>query len=182
MATLALDRQLLLIDAAAAAGIRRFIPSEFGSDTTNPKAAALPIFKGKIAAQKALREKAAGGTGFSYTIICNGPFLDWGIMKGFMSIKEKRIRLYNRGDGVFSTTTLPTIGKAVCGVLEHPDETQNRVVRVQDTATTQNKLFEMAKKVVGSGGWNVEEVSTDAVLEKAWAEFNQGKRDLPTMS
>jgi len=26
-----------LIDAAKAAGVKRFVPSEFGSDTTNPK-------------------------------------------------------------------------------------------------------------------------------------------------
>jgi hypothetical protein len=181
MGTLVLDRQLLLIDAAAAAGVRRFIPSEFGSDSTNPKSAALPIFKNKVVSQWALQEKASGGTGLSYTIICTWSFLDWGIQKGFMSVKNKRISLYNGGDGVFSTTTLLTIGKAVCGALAHLEETENRVVRVQDTVTTQNKLLEMAKKAVGRDEWSVDAVSADVILEKAWAEFRQGKSDLQTM-
>ena len=59
MATLALDRQLLLIGASAAAGVRRFIPSELGSDTTNPNRAALPVFKNKVATQKALQDGTA---------------------------------------------------------------------------------------------------------------------------
>jgi NmrA-like family len=181
MATLALDRQLLLIDAAAAAGVRRFIPSEFGSDSSNPKSAALPAYTNKLAAQKALRDKAAAGTGFSYTIICTGPFLDWGITKAFMSVKDKRISLFDGGDRLFSTTTLPTIGKAVCAVLAHPEETENRIVRVQDTTTTLKKLLEMGKKATGSEGWKVDVVPIDAMLENAWAEFRQGKRDLKTM-
>ena len=173
LATLALDRQLLLIDAAAAAGVRRFIPSEFGSDTTNPKTAALPIFKNKVAAQQMLRDKAAAGTGLSYTIIHTGPFLDWALTQVFMSIKDKRITLYNGGDGLFSTTTRQTIGKAVCGVLAHPEKTENRVVKVQDTVTTLNKMLRMGKKVAGSDGWKVEVVSIDELLEKTWVQFRQ---------
>ncbi len=78
-----LIRQLLLIDAAVEAGVRRFIPSEFGSDSTNPKAAALPVFRSKIAAQKALAERAAASTsGFTYTLVITGPLLGWGLTQG----------------------------------------------------------------------------------------------------
>ncbi len=37
--------QINVINAAIAAGIKRFIPSDFGSDTTNPKACALPVYR-----------------------------------------------------------------------------------------------------------------------------------------
>lgn len=181
LGTLALDRQLLLINAAATAGVRRFIPSEFGSDTSNPKCAGLPVFHNKLATQKVLQETAAAGSGLSYTIICTGPFLDWGLTRGFMSIKDKRVSLYDGGDTVFSTMTLPTICRAVCGVLAQPAETENRMVKVHDVATTQNKLFAMAKKAKGPDGWTVRNLSVDAMLEKSWADFKQGKHDLPTM-
>ena len=181
MATLALDSQLPLIEAAAAAGVRRFIPSEFGSDTSNPKCAALPVFQKKLMIQKALQDWAAKNTGLSHTIICTGPFLDWGLTKGFMNIKDKRVSLYDGGDRVYSTTTLPTIGRAICGVLMHPEETKNRIVKVHDIATTQNKLFTMAQKEVGSEGWTINKPSINAMLEQSWTEFKQGKRDLHTM-
>lgn len=41
----AFNKQLLLVKAAAEAGVKRFIPSEFGSDTLNEKSRALPVFK-----------------------------------------------------------------------------------------------------------------------------------------
>lgn len=50
-------QQTSLIDAAIAAGVKRFIPSEFGSDTTHPKVSALPVYRDKVAAQQYLKEK-----------------------------------------------------------------------------------------------------------------------------
>lgn len=70
-------RQLNLVEAAAQAGVKRFIPSEFGSNTVNPKVAALPCYGNKVAVQKALEEKARQPGGMSYTLIMTGPFLDW---------------------------------------------------------------------------------------------------------
>ena len=57
-----------LIDASIAAGVSRFIPSEFGSDTLNPKAAVIPILAGKVAVQDYLKTKVAENPGFSYTV------------------------------------------------------------------------------------------------------------------
>lgn len=183
IATPALDKQLLLIDAAAEAGVRRFIPSEFGSDTTNARAATLPVFRNKIAAQKALAERAAASTaGFTYTTIITGPLLGWGLTQGFMNLKDRRAALYDGGDSVFSTTTLPTIGKAVCSVLAHPIETENRVVKVHDTATTLNTLLAIAQKSVGEDGWTITKPAVDEVLGNSWAGVKQGKFDWPTLS
>ncbi|AEO70603.1 uncharacterized protein THITE_45193, partial [Thermothielavioides terrestris NRRL 8126] len=181
LGTLALGRQLALVDAAVAAGVRRFIPSEFGSDTTNPKCATLPVFHDKLATQKVLRTKAATGTGLTYTVICTGPFLDWGLLRGFMNIKQKAVSLYDGGDRPFSTTTLPTIGRAVREVLMRPAETENRVVKVHSVVTTQSKLLEMAQKAVGPDGWTVKKLSIEAMLESSWADIKQGKHNLQTM-
>lgn len=68
---------LRLIDAAVAARVQRFIPSEFGSDTTNSNAAKLPVYADKVAIQKYLLEKVKESSGkFSYTLQINGPFFD----------------------------------------------------------------------------------------------------------
>jgi uncharacterized protein YbjT (DUF2867 family) len=173
--------QRRLLDAAAAAGVPRFIPSEFGADPGGSAACAeLPVFRGKLAVREALQAHAAAG-GMSYTVICTGPFLDWGLARGFMDISRKTASLYDGGDVPYSATTLPTIGRAVCEVLRRPEETANRVVRVHDVVTTQGKLLEMAQRAVGKDGWTVATPSVAAMLKSSWAAFGEGKRDFPTM-
>ena len=175
LGALALEKQLLLVEAAAKAHVKRFIPSEFGSNTQNEKSAALPAFKNKITVQEALKKEAAS-SGMTYTLVCTGPFFDWAIMVGLMmNLKEKSITLFDGGDRVFSTTTLPTIGKAVAGVLKHPEQTKNRAVYVQDTATSLKKLAAMGKKATGADGWKESVVPTSELLEQAWAEMKKEK-------
>ena len=168
------DAQYRLIEAAAKAGVRRYVPSEFGSNTLNPKARALPAYRDKVAVQEVLEREAARSDGMTYTLVLNGPFLDWGLAVGFiMDVKGKKATLYDGGERVFSATSLATIGRAVAGVFEHPDETRNRAVYVHDTALTQRKLLEVAKKVVGAEGWSEEVVPVDQMLEQAQAEMRK---------
>lgn len=64
------------VDAAVKAGVKRFLPSEFGSNTLNKDAVkAIPLFGGKADVLNHLRSKAAGK--FSYTALFTGPFFDW---------------------------------------------------------------------------------------------------------
>lgn len=175
IASAAITTQLLLVEAAAKSHVRRFIPSEFGSDRQNEKARAFPIYKDKAAVQAAL-ENAAASSGMTYTLICTGPFLDWGITVGIvMDLKGKSISLFDGGERLFSATSLATIGKAVAGVLMHLKRTKDRAVYVQDTATTLKKLAAMGKKVVGADGWMESVVPVDEVLEEAWAETKKDK-------
>ena len=166
----AIANQLTLVEAAAKAGIQRFIPSEFGSNTVHPKTGALPVFQPKIQVQDALKKH-----GVPYTVISTGPFLDWGIMAGFIiNVKGKSVRLYDGGERVFSTTTLPSIGKAVVGVLKNLDETKDRAVYVQDTATTLKALVEKGKKATGdSEGWKEEYVAVDDLVKGGWEELKK---------
>ncbi|MCJ1390052.1 hypothetical protein MMC18_002910 [Xylographa bjoerkii] len=168
--------QLLLVEAAAKAHVKRFIPSEFGYDSLNEKNRALPIFKDKVVVQDVLKKQAAS-SGMTYTLICTGPFLDWGIMAGFlMNLKGKSIDLFDGGHRAFSTTSLATIGKAVAGVLAQPEQTKNRAVYVQDTAPTLQQLAAMGKKATGADGWKENIASINELVEQAWAEL---KKDNP---
>lgn len=165
-----------MIEAAAKAGVKRFIPSEFGSDTLNEKCLGLPLFVDKVKVQDTL--KNATSNGMTYSLIITGPFLDWGIKVGFiMNLKGKTIKLFDGGDRLFSTTSLPTIAKAVTGVLTHLEETKNRAVYVQDTTTTLKKLAEMGKKATGEDGWEESVVAIDEVIEQGWVEL---KKDRPS--
>lgn len=177
IASAAIVTQLRLVEAAAKAHVERFIPSEFGSNTVAEKTRALPVFKDTIAVQDALQKEAASG-GMTYTLICTGPFLDWGILVGFIiNLKGKSISLYDGGDRVFSSTSLASIGNAVVGVLTHLEQTKNRPVYVQDTATTLKHMAALGKKVTGAEGWKETVVPINELLEQAWAELKKAQPD-----
>lgn len=56
--------------------MKRFIPSEFGSDTASERVReVVPIFNGKRAIIEYAKTKE--GSGFSWTGVITGPFFDW---------------------------------------------------------------------------------------------------------
>ncbi|RDL40951.1 Isoflavone reductase family protein-like protein CipA [Venustampulla echinocandica] len=146
--------QTVLIDSAIAAGVKRFLPSEFGSDTSLPTTAALPVFKDKIATRRYLEDKVTKTPGMTYTYIINGPFFDFGVQSGFLlNWKDGTPKIYDGGNQLFSATTLASVGQAVVGVLSHYEETKNRDVFVHDVVTSQNRILEVAKKAAPEKKW-----------------------------
>jgi len=63
------------IDASIEAGVKRFVPSEFGSDVDNENMAKVNIMSDKVEIRKYLREKASKGE-IEYTFFQPGPFFD----------------------------------------------------------------------------------------------------------
>jgi uncharacterized protein YbjT (DUF2867 family) len=179
---LALDTsESLLIDAAVEAGVKRFIPSEFGSDTTNPKAATFPLYTTKIASHKHLEEAAKASPEFTYTSIITGPLLGWVASQAFINPKAKTAQLYDGGDRAFSVVTRATIGRAVVAVLSHPVETANRAVKVHDAVVTLKKLLASVQKAAGEDGWTITTPSVEEALDNSWAGVKAGKFDFPTI-
>ncbi|OBT92174.1 hypothetical protein VE01_10054 [Pseudogymnoascus verrucosus] len=175
----AMDTQDLLIKASIAAGVKRFIPSEFSSNIGNPKSATLPVYQSKIAVHELLKRLASENPGFTYTLIRNGPFLDWCLMKGvFVDFKGTTTPFYDGGDRRFSTTTLNTIGRAVVGVLLHLDETKNRAVFIHDLVTTQREILGMAEKLAPGRTWTPVDVSTADMEAVAQGNYAKGVVDL----
>lgn len=77
----AVQAQDSLLNASLAAGVKRFVPSEFGSDTTNQHVRTYPFFRAKLEHQRRLRQAASTYRDFSYSLLITGPFLDWGLSK-----------------------------------------------------------------------------------------------------
>ncbi|KAL7933089.1 hypothetical protein V8C35DRAFT_322518 [Trichoderma chlorosporum] len=167
-----------LIDAAVAAGVNRFFPAEFGTDTNNENCMKLPVFENKMHALKYLRAKVANHPNFSYTAICTGSFLDWGLETGFLvHPKTHSATIYDDGNLPFSTTTLATISKAVVAMIKHLDESKNRHVYIHDAVLTQNKLIDLAKSV-DNKDWKLTYVNSAVVSENAHVEFEKTDSDV----
>ena len=68
--------QIKIIDAALAAGVKRFIPSEFGSDTLNPNI--VELFSPALAVKVSILEYLRANEGrMSWTGIATGAFFDF---------------------------------------------------------------------------------------------------------
>lgn len=145
----ALGDQEKLIDASIAAGVKRFFPSEFGSDTPNPRAREIvPFFAAKTGAVAYLKSKESA---ISWTSVITGAFLDWGFKVGFLgfSLQDKTVTIVDSGDATFSTSNVLFIGKALVAALEKAEETKNQYVYVSEFQTSQNELLKHAEKVTG---------------------------------
>jgi nucleoside-diphosphate-sugar epimerase len=173
--------QKLMVDAAVAAGVKRFLPSNFGSNMTNPNTRMLPVFAAKVTVEDYLIQKSKT-TELTYTFVYVGGFTDFAIRnKVIMDFSKYKPTLYNGGDSQFSTTSMPTVGDAVVGVLTHPMETQNRPVYVSEIIISQNQLLSVAKQIAPSKPWAPVTVDLDGLVVSAKERFAQGQHDLPTV-
>ncbi|KAF4966104.1 hypothetical protein FSARC_6155 [Fusarium sarcochroum] len=179
--SLAIPSQSLLIDAAVAAGVQRFLPSEFGSNLIIPSVRNLPVFRTKVIIEDKLIALSNEGK-ISYTFVYNSAFLDWGLTHAlFLDFAKSETTLWDGGDVEFSTTTLDSVGDGVVGVLTHPEETKDRIVYIQDTVLTLNKLLALAKEVNPNKEWTVKQGSIDEVVAKSDANVAKGIFDWPTL-
>ncbi|CAK7237134.1 hypothetical protein SCUCBS95973_009858 [Sporothrix curviconia] len=176
LATLALGAQNPLIDASVTAGVKCFVPAEFGMNSLLPLCGQLPVCEPKVATQAYLKEKTAAYPGFTYMGIANGLFLDWGIQHGFIiDVANHTATLYNGGDVPFSATTLADVAKAVVAVVyKHGQpETANRILYIHSAVTTQNTLIKYATEADGKA-WSLTSKDTAEVLQESLDLLHSG--------
>lgn len=164
------------VDAAVAAGVYRYVPPDFGLDPVRAHVPSLPIFGIKTLTHHYLEQKAKENEGkFTWTIISNGPFLDWGIRSTFMGVdvRGKKLSLFNDGENVIPYTMLADVGKAIVGTLLHPDETANRVAYVQSAVKSQKQMGAIAQEAVG-GSWDTVTVDVDAIYANCIDAIKKG--------
>ncbi|KAH9828600.1 NAD(P)-binding protein [Teratosphaeria destructans] len=166
----AMGAQETLIHASIAAGVKRFFPSEYGCDLANPRVNKFPVFADKVKHEALLTKLANEHQDFSYTLIYNGPFLDWGIISAplLLNVGDKSAEVFDAGDVPFSATRTGTIGKAVAGALLHAEKTKNRALYIHDAIVTQNQLIERAERLTQQQFKKVP-VDSQALETESWA-------------
>jgi hypothetical protein len=172
--------QVELIDACIAAGVNRFIPSDFGVDLDNPNAQKLPLFVPKVKIHQHLVAKSKT-TDISYTYIYTGSFLDWGFENNMsFDVLNNTPTIVGNGNLPFSGILLPTAGEAVVGVLNNLIATKNRAVFVRDFITTQNQLFAIARRIAPERHYNPVHAELDDLQDAADGRLAQGLYDMET--
>ncbi|KAL8960164.1 MAG: hypothetical protein Q9183_005511 [Haloplaca sp. 2 TL-2023] len=167
-------QQNSIVDAAAEAGVKRYIPSEFGSDTSNPKVVEMvPMFATKADILEYLKTKES--TGMSWTAVVNGAFFDWGLRNGFLGfdLATNTATIYDDGNGKVNYTTMSTIGQSIVSILEHSTETANKFVYIQSVRATQNEILAAFEKSTGKE-WTKKQRSTDEAKKAGYEKLEKG--------
>lgn len=162
-----------LINAAIEAGVKRFIPSEFGSNVPDKRIRDIvPVFEAKFATVNYLKSKEKE---ISWTSVITGPFFDWGLKVGFLGFNgsTKTASIYDDGKAKFSGSNLHSIGLALVKSLEKADLTKNQYVYISDFQTSQEEILAAAEKATG-GKWTVNNGSAKELIEQGRAKLAKG--------
>lgn len=158
----AVDQQNF-IDAARAAGVKRFFPSEFGPDSRNEAFARINpwVLPHKAATVDYLRKYE---TEMSWTSVVTGAFFDWALETGFFGfdLPSKTVTLIDDGASVFTSTTLEAIGRALVAMLDNAEATKNQYVFISSFHTSQKKIMEAVERV-DSQSWITKHATSEEV-------------------
>lgn len=176
-----LDQHVRIAEAAAEAGVRRYIPADFGScDAAAPRALELlDLYRFKTAVRErcealASASAAAGGV-FTWTALVCGHFFEFSLHH--FDVPRRKAKILDGGDIPASASTFRRVAEATVAVLFHPEETRNRTIFVQSFCPTQNDILASLQRVTGSeGAWEVESVDAEAYLKKHSDLVNKGDK------
>ena len=147
------SQQVAILDAAVAAGVKRFVPSEYGVDSSLPDVEYfVPLIKGKKDTIAYLKEKETSG--LSWTAICVGAFFDGTFRTpGSMGwdVPRRKALIFDGGNNEYEATNLDQIARTVAAVLstKNWEHTKNEFVYINPFTVTQNQVLAALEKVSG---------------------------------
>ena len=169
--------QLLLANACVKAGVRRFIPADFGSVDSLDKVCRdlVPLYENKLVVRNELEQLSARNTSFSWTSLVCGHFFDWGLENGMLRfwLKEHRAELFDDGNVKWSASTLKCIGAAVASILKNEDVTKNKMLYIQSFCVSQREVLDALQKVSDTQ-WSVSHVRSEDFTKHKKAEADAG--------
>jgi putative NADH-flavin reductase len=173
------EQHIRLLEASVAAGVRRFLPADWGScDSASPRTQELvKLYSDKARVQRRAEELAREHVGFTWTSIVCGHFFDWGLHDGFMhvDIPRRRAEYLDQGTYRASASTLHRVAEAAVRVLERDEVTGNRVIYVQSFCVTQAEVVAALERVTGKS-WSVSHLDSAAFLEEQKEALASGSK------
>ncbi|GME28896.1 Isoflavone reductase family protein [Neofusicoccum parvum] len=146
--------------AEASPSIKRFFPSEYGTDIKyGPASASEKPHQQKLKVRAYLESDAVKR--LEYTYLVTGPYADMYIQKsavdeaGTFDVKAKKATLLGDGNGKISLTTMDDVGKLVVAAAQHPENTSNRALIVNSFTTTPNEILAEYERQTGGAKWDV---------------------------
>lgn len=160
-----------LVSAAIAAGVRRYMPSEYTIDCLHPHAIAIAgstVIQGKIASAHRLQHFAERGD-IEYTTLVTGGFLDFWIEypNPVIVTKAKTITLLDGGEKKMTGVTTQFIARCIGAIVTMPQKsTKNQRIRIAEFEYSGKRLLQLFEEVTNEK-WAVADKGTDEVLKVA---------------
>jgi len=140
----ALDVQRKIAEAAKEAGVKLFIPSEFGGVTEGESEG--------LFGQKANIQDQLKGLGIPYLLCYTGPFADY-IWAPFLNLDVKSGKVSVGGDGnkQITFTSRPDIARYLSYVLTHvpPEQLKNRTLTIAGDNKSFKEIFKAYEEKTG---------------------------------
>ena len=169
--------------------VKRFFPSEYGTDVEHNAASAAELpHQAKLKVRAAL----AASQSLEYTYVVTGPYAnaDRGLYlsaapaeteaSGSFDVKRKRAVLLGDPDAKINLTTMRDVGKLIVAALRFPRESKNRALLCNSFTATPNAILAEFEKQTGGEKWEAANTDLETLkqLEKdAWAK--QDARAVP---
>jgi hypothetical protein len=173
------ELQGCIIDAAVAAGVKRFIPHEFGHDTLKPGVQKrIPKYAGRAKVLHHLQQASQDNPGFDWTAIATGYTLDVGIISGDLGLDMEwhSATLHGFGDEPFAASSLERVGQVVVSVIQRWDQVMNHYIYAAGLITCANEIIRAAESVTNRE-WTVGTGDVEDCIREGESRIERGYPD-----
>jgi len=173
------DPQYALVEAAVKAGVKRFLPSEFGLDNASAQLLdVLPPFRVRTELIDTLKAKQAAGSPMEWTAFITGMFLDWGLRTGFLGVdvEQRTAEIWDDGDVPFTATNLAVVARTVVKLLTDAaayKASRNAYIYTGSVTTTQKELLAATEKATNAK-FGVTRIESQKLIEESTAKLAGG--------
>ncbi|RSL92346.1 hypothetical protein CEP52_013860 [Fusarium oligoseptatum] len=171
----ALAIQKTIANAAIEAGVKVFVPSEYGVDTSDPAASTyIPFLKDKIDTVEYLKTQQDK---ISWTAVISGSMFDWGLnIPGFggLNVPARTATIFDGGDIPYEATNLDQVGRAIAKSLKNPEATKNQYVYVNSFTVTQNEVVRALERATGEK-FEISHGTVDGLWQDGVAQVKDGQ-------
>ncbi|MCO5613561.1 hypothetical protein L7F22_067838 [Adiantum nelumboides] len=183
-----------LVDAAVEAGVRWYIPNDWGIDPSNNESAKKETL---IGIGKEQHNQYVSSKGLPWTAMGNGFWYEWSLSGGIamfgIDIKERKANFYEQGKIYQSTSTWRHSAKAVAALLSLPilpqdenDKTltmnkwRNDYVNVQSFHLNQRQMLDAVQKVTNTtdSDWEINNVNVQEIWKGGYDRLMNGDRSV----
>jgi hypothetical protein len=175
------DQQYSLVEAAVKAGVKHFLPSEFGLDNASAQVlAAVPPFRVRTELIDTLKAKQAVSSPIEWTAVVTGMFLDWGFRVGFLGldVEQRTAELWDDGDVPFTATNLAVVARTVVKLLTDAaayEASWNAYIYTGSVTTTQKELLAATEKATNAK-FEVTRIESQKLIAESTTKLAGGDR------
>ncbi|KPM41003.1 hypothetical protein AK830_g5532 [Neonectria ditissima] len=175
----ATEYQNMAADAAVAAKVKHFIPSEWGMNTTILGDTIFgKLLSDKTATQAHLAKLSKDNNLFSWTGISTGLWFDWGLENLSLGFDKttRTSEIADSGSEKFQTTSLGFIADVVTSILRDPGQAADKYITIASFNISQKGILALAEEISGER-WSLKPYKVDEVQRTAEKALDDGDFD-----